>query len=99
MNNFIAEEIEAIFNDDFHLEKNPPCPDAFIWRGDEIRIVELMSSWSDFSRKGSSLKNMREEHLSKNQGVLGCGKILFQSKRLPWKNSHTLLRSSTQKCL
>ena len=82
MNDFVAEEIEVIFIDGFHLEKKPPCPDAIIWRGDEIRIVELMSSWSDFNRKGTSTKNMREKHLSraKTKGSWGVGKFYFKVK-------------------
>ena len=37
---FIAEAIEVQFDKPPVIEKKPPCPDAFTWRGDSYRVLE-----------------------------------------------------------
>lgn len=80
MKHFICEEINAVFDKKFFLEKNPPCPVSIIWREEEIGINDLLSSWDDFARKGKQAKNMRSTHLERagNKGSWGVGKQYFK---------------------
>jgi len=77
---FIGETINVSFARDFVLEKDPPCPDFIHWKGDTIKKVKLLSQWRDFSRTGSSAKNMRAAHAERasKKGSWGVGKIYFE---------------------
>ena len=63
MKTFIGEEISVGFKKDFIVEKKPPCPDSFTWRGASYGVEELVSSWFDHRRKGKMTRNMRDSHL------------------------------------
>ena len=80
MKQFISEEIKANFKSDFILEKNPPCPNSIIWENKEIRIIQLLSTWFDYSRKGDQSKNMRPTHLNRAEvkGSWGVGRVYFK---------------------
>jgi hypothetical protein len=82
MKHFICEEIDAVFDKEFFLEKNPPCPNSIIWREKVIGINDLLSSWNDFIRKGKQTKNMRETHLERAgiKGSWGVGRQYFKVK-------------------
>jgi hypothetical protein len=43
---FIAEPIEAQFDQPPTLEKKPGCPDQFTWHGETYRVVEKLSEAS-----------------------------------------------------
>lgn len=77
---FIDEPIEVIFDSPPALEKSPPCPQGFIWRGENFRIVELIAEWKDFRRRGRMGRNMIPPHLSRASriGSLGVGRFFFQ---------------------
>lgn len=77
---FIDEPIEVIFDSPLALEKSPPCPQAFTWRGEHFRIVELLAEWKDFRRRGRLGRNMIPPHLSRAErvGSLGVGRFFFQ---------------------
>ena len=77
---FIAEAIEVRFDEAPALEKKPPCPDGFVWRGSEYRIVATLGAWSDFSRRGRMARNMRLDHLAtaKRRGSWGVGRFNFR---------------------
>ena len=79
---FISESIEVIFDKPPLLEKKPNCPDGFIWQGKTYRIVELLSEWSDFTRRGRFSKNMQPHNMRKavRQGSFGVGRYYFQVK-------------------
>ena len=79
---FISETIEVIFDQTPTFEKKPPCPDGFIWRDEGYRIVELLSEWSDFQRRGRYSRNMRPENIKKTlrRGSIGVGRFYFQVK-------------------
>lgn len=77
---FIDEPIDVIFDSPPPLEKSPPCPQGFIWRGEMYRIVELVAEWKDFRRRGRLGRNMIPPHLSRASriGSLGVGRFYFQ---------------------
>ena len=77
---FIGEQIQVVFDEPPVLAKSPGCPDGFVWRGETYRIVELMSEWCDFTRRGKMARNMRESHLAAavKRGSLGVGRFTFR---------------------
>ena len=79
MKRFIDEQIEVELHKGSFLEKKPQCPKRFYWREKCFEILELRSAWQEFSRKGNSSKNMREEHLKRaiKKGSWGVGRYYF----------------------
>ena len=77
---FVGEPIEAVFDEPPTLAKSPGCPDGFVWREEVYRVVELLSEWYDFTRRGRMARNMRESHLAvaANRGSLGVGRFTFR---------------------
>jgi hypothetical protein len=77
---FIGEEIEVIFDIPPALAKKPGCPNGFIWNSQEFRIVELISEWSDFTRRGRFARNMQPHNQRKavRRGSFGVGRFYFQ---------------------
>jgi hypothetical protein len=77
---FIDEEIDVVFEQPPMLEKQPPCPNAFAWRGATFQIVELLEEWRDNHRRGRSGTNMRPTHLSRSEtiGSWGVGRFHFR---------------------
>jgi hypothetical protein len=77
---FIGEEIEVKFDKPPTLAKKPNCPDAFIWQGEEFRVIELLSQWSDFTRRGRFARNMQPHNQRKalRRGSYGVGRFYFQ---------------------
>ena len=77
---FIDEPIVVAFDQPPTFEKRPPCPDGFIWRGEAFRVVELLSEWRDYGRRGRMAANMRPEHaeLAAERGSWGVGRFFFR---------------------
>lgn len=77
---FIDEAIEVQFDRLPVFEKRPPCPDDFFWRGEAHRVVELLSEWHDYARRGRMAANMRPEHaaLAAERGSWGVGRAYFR---------------------
>ncbi len=77
---FIGEPIEVEFDRAPALEKKPGCPDRFFWRDETHQIVELLSEWYDYTRRGRMATNMRATHLAvaSNRGSWGVGRFFFQ---------------------
>lgn len=77
---FIGEPVEAIFDQPPILEKKPGCPAGFIWRGERFRVVELLSEWHDYRRRGRFAGNMRETHLAvaSGRGSWGVGQDYYR---------------------
>jgi hypothetical protein len=77
---FIAELIEAHFDRPPALEKRPGCPDAFTWRGETCRIVEKLSEWHDYARRGRMARNMQPQHaaVASSRGSWGVGRDYFR---------------------
>ncbi|NMB61239.1 MAG: hypothetical protein GYA18_02730 [Chloroflexi bacterium] len=77
---FIGEPIEVIYSEPPIRFKDPACPQAFIWRGKNFKIMKLISQKTDFSRHGSYKRNMSEEHRSRAEriGSWGVGRYYFR---------------------
>lgn len=79
---FYDESIEVVFDTPPALEKSPTCPNGFTWNGRTYRVVESLSEWSDFSRKGKMARNMRPAHaaVASTRGSLNVGRFYFRVK-------------------
>jgi hypothetical protein len=61
-------------------EKLPHCPDGFIWNGQDYRVVETLSEWTDFARRGRYARNMRPARaaVAAGRGSLNVGRFFFR---------------------
>ena len=77
---FLDQPVEVIFNSPPVHEKSPPCPDGFVWEKHTYRIVEVLSEWTDFARRGKSARNMRPSHAeaAASRGSLNVGRFFFR---------------------
>ncbi len=77
---FIGEEITIHFDMPPVRQKTPSCPDSFTWQGHTYRVVEKMSEWHDFTRRGRMARNMRPAHaaIAAVRGSLGVGRFYFR---------------------
>jgi hypothetical protein len=77
---FLDEPITVHFETPPVREKLPPCPDGFTWQGREYRVVEKLSEWSDFTRRGKMARNMRPAHaaVAGGRGSLNVGRFYFR---------------------
>ena len=77
---FLDQPIEVIFDKPPMREKTPDCPDGFIWKGKTVRVVEKLSEWSDFTRRGRAARNMRPSHaeVASSRGSLNVGRFFFR---------------------
>jgi hypothetical protein len=77
---FYDDAIEVIFAVPPAREKTPDCPDGFIWEGRTYRVVETLSEWSDFTRRGKFARNMRPAHaaVASSRGSLNVGRFYFR---------------------
>jgi hypothetical protein len=76
---FVDEPIEAIFNEPPVLIKAPPCPSAFVWRGETYPVIEMLEVWQNFQRRGRFARNMRPSHATKasKSGSWGVGRFHY----------------------
>jgi hypothetical protein len=77
---FFDHPIEAIFDTPPAREKTPDCPNGFVWEDKTYRVVEMLSSWSDFARRGKMARNMRPAHaaVAAGRGSLNVGRFYFR---------------------
>ncbi|MFC1737410.1 DUF6504 family protein, partial [Candidatus Hydrogenedentota bacterium] len=77
---FIGEDIEALFDQSPALMKKPGCPNGFVWREGTYIIVEKLSEWHDYERRGRMAKNMRPEHaaMAAKRGSWGVGRDYYR---------------------
>jgi len=77
---FIAEQVEVVFDTPPPFEKTPPCPDGFTWREEEFRVVELLSERRDYQRRGRMKRNMSPGHTAAAsiKGSWGVGRFFFR---------------------
>lgn len=79
---FYDDPIEALFDTlPFH-EKTPNCPNGFVWESETYCIIETISEWSDFTRRGKYARNMRPAHaaVASTRGSLNVGRFFFRVK-------------------
>jgi hypothetical protein len=77
---FIGEQIQVQFDQPPILEKRPGCPDRFLWREDMYYIVEKLSEWHDYTRRGRMSINMRPTHAAAatRRGSWGVGRDYYR---------------------
>jgi Family of unknown function (DUF6504) len=77
---FLDQPIEPLFDRHPALEKSPDCPSGFLWDGKTYRVTEMLSSWSDFTRRGKMARNMRPAHaaVAASRGSLNVGRFYFR---------------------
>lgn len=77
---FYDQPIEPVFDKPPAREKTPDCPDGFVWEDKTYRVVEMLSSWSDFARRGKMARNMRPAHaaVAAGRGSLNVGRFYFR---------------------
>ena len=76
---FIGEPVEVQFDTPPLLEKQPTCPDRFVWRGETHRIAGVLGEWRDFGRRGRMARNMAPAHaaVAAQRGSWGVGRFYF----------------------
>ena len=77
---FIGEEIEVSFDRPPMLEKKPGCPDRFSWGDETFEIVDMLTEWHDYRRRGRMASNMQPAHaaVAEQRGSWGVGRDYFQ---------------------
>jgi len=77
---FFDHPIDPVFDLPPTLEKSPSCPNGFIWESKTYRVTEMLSSWTDFTRRGKMARNMRPEHaaVASSRGSLNVGRFYFR---------------------
>lgn len=77
---FFDHPIEVIFDTPPVREKSPDCPNGFIWEEKTYRVIEMLSAWSDFARRGKMARNMRPAHavVASSRGSLNVGRFYFR---------------------
>jgi len=78
---FIAEEIEVRFDVPPVATKKPGSPSGFTWQEDTYKVVETISRWFTYERRGRFAKNMRPHNLRKaeRRGSWGVGRFYFHN--------------------
>ena len=77
---FFDEPIEVRFDTPPTYEKNPTCPNGFVWNEKDYHIIESLSEWTDFKRRGKYTRNMRPAHaaVASGRGSLNVGRYYFR---------------------
>lgn len=77
---FYDEPIEVLFDSPPIREKSPGCPNGFVWREKSFRVLESLSEWRDFNRRGRMARNIRPAHASvaSSRGSLNVGRFYFR---------------------
>lgn len=77
---FLDQPIQVIFTAPPPREKLPPCPDGFVWEDRTYRVLESLSEWADFTRRGRFARNMQPAHaaVAAQRGSLNVGRFFFR---------------------
>jgi hypothetical protein len=77
---FLDEPIRVAFYEPPAREKAPHCPDGFTLGECTYRVVETLSEWKDFARRGRMRRNMSTEHAlaAAERGSLNVGRFFFR---------------------
>lgn len=77
---FISEPVEVQFDRPPALEKKPGCPQRFVWRGKTYHVVEELSAWHDYTRRGRMARNMKPAHAAtaSRRGSWGVGRDYYR---------------------
>lgn len=82
---FFDHPIQVIFDTPPAREKTPDCPSGFVWEEKTYRVLEMLSAWSDFTRRGKMARNMRPAHAvaASSRGSLNVGRFYFRVRVRP----------------
>ncbi|GAB4423842.1 MAG: hypothetical protein Kow002_13420 [Anaerolineales bacterium] len=77
---FFDQPIEVLFDTPPIYEKSPACPNGFVWNEKTYQVTELLSAWTDFTRRGKFSRNMRPAHamVASGRGSLNVGRFYFR---------------------
>ncbi len=77
---FFDERIEVIFDVPPVLREVTTLPKRLCLEREKYRVVESLSEWSDFTRRGKMAKNMRPAHaeVASTRGSLNVGRFYFR---------------------
>ena len=77
---FIDEEIQVVFDRPPDLAKKPGPPNSFLWGSARFAVEEMLSSWTDYRRRGRMAQNMEDAHLraAARRGSWGVGRFYFR---------------------
>jgi hypothetical protein len=77
---FIGEPVQVYFSKPPAQEKTPGPPDGFIWRSQDYKILQVLSEWVDYHRRGRMARNMQPQHaaIATRRGSWGVGEFHFQ---------------------
>jgi hypothetical protein len=77
---FIDVEIQVAHDHPPSLTKKPPAPDRFVWGDRTLRVVEVISSWTSYERRGRMADNMAPAHAATaaRRGSWGVGRFYFR---------------------
>ena len=77
---FIDAEIQVTHDRPPPLSKKPPAPDAFIWGDRNLRVVDVLSTWTSYERRGRMADNMAPAHAATaaRRGSWGVGRFYFR---------------------
>ncbi len=86
---FLDEPIQVIFRVPPMLEKSPTCPNGFNWNEKTYRVIESLSEWSDFTRRGKMARNMQPAHAATaaTKGSLNVGRFYFRVRAAMFDDS------------
>ena len=62
------------------LEKKPEAPQSFDWHGTAFLVVDVLSTWFDYQRRGREARNMSPPHAEAalRRGSWGVGRFYFR---------------------
>ena len=77
---FLDQPIQVVFRTLPARQKRPHCPDGFTWHGNTYQILEALSEWVDFTRRGRAARNMQPAHaaVAAGRGSLNVGRFFFR---------------------
>lgn len=77
---FIDAEIQAVHDRPPALAKKPPAPVSFVWGGRAFLVLEVLSTWTSYERRGRMGENMAPAHLATaaRRGSWGVGRFYFR---------------------
>ena len=77
---FLDQPIVVSFDTPLVRLKTPPSPDGFTYAGQDYRVTEKLSEWTDFTRRGRMARNMQPQHaaVAAERGSLGVGRFYFR---------------------
>jgi len=77
---FIDAEIQVSHDRPPLLTKKPTAPDSFAWGERRLRVLEVLSTWTSYERRGRMADNMAPAHAATaaRRGSWGVGRFYFR---------------------